>query len=240
MQKAVMKHTRAIVNNQAFLTGDTHETIIDRCHLPRVLKDLGDDLRHAREAQDRLPDWMYSDTWQAHLETQLALPAHRAENESGTTDAYTWACPYCECMFPSSTALKHHARRVHDHVDRCIPIFNKAALLTQWGDCQHVDSARRNSHDGRPWPGTLLATAVHLLTPTVRHLLKHNKITTTNLHLARVREKQWTILCHSAVFRKFNKLRNVVSTLSFFSNMLPAVYSSTVLYADNGLHHTDA
>ena len=126
MQKAVMKHTRAIVNNQAFLTGDTHETIIDRYHLPRVLMDLGDDLRQAREAQDRLPDWMYSDTWQAHLETQLALPAHRAEHESGTTDAYTWACPYCECMFPSSAALKHHARRVHD-VDRCIPIFNKAA-----------------------------------------------------------------------------------------------------------------
>ena len=29
LQRAIMKHVRAIVNNQAHLTGDAHETIID-------------------------------------------------------------------------------------------------------------------------------------------------------------------------------------------------------------------
>ena len=73
MQRAVMKHTRAIGNNQAFLTGDTHETIIQKYRLPRVLQDMAAELQQARDTQCRHLDWFYSDTWQQHLEAQVSL-----------------------------------------------------------------------------------------------------------------------------------------------------------------------
>ena len=124
MQRAVMKHTRAIVNNQAFLTGDTHETIIQKYRLPRVLQDLAAELQQARDTQCKHLDWFYSDTWQQHLEAQLSLPPR--STESGGENTHTWACPFCEHMFPTSAALKHHARRTHNYVDKTELIFNKA------------------------------------------------------------------------------------------------------------------
>ena len=124
MQRAVMKHTRAIVNNQAFLTGDTHETIIQKYRLPRVLQDMAAELQQARDTQCRHLDWFYSDTWQQHLEAQLSLLPRSTER--GDENTHTWACPFCEHMFPTSAALKHHARRTHDYVDKTELIFNKA------------------------------------------------------------------------------------------------------------------
>ena len=124
MQRAVMKHTRAIVNNQAFLTGDTHETIIQKYRLPRVLQDMAAELQQARDTQCQHLDWLYSDAWQQHLEAQLSLPPRSTENGDETTHA--WACPFCEHMFPTSAALKHHARRTHNYVDKTGTIFSKA------------------------------------------------------------------------------------------------------------------
>ena len=45
---------------------------------------------------------------------------------SADLNTHTWACPFCEHMFPTSAALKHHARRTHDYVDKTELIFNKA------------------------------------------------------------------------------------------------------------------
>ena len=124
MQSAVMKHTRAIVNNQAFLTGDsTHETIITKYHLPRVLQDMTVELQQARDMQQKHQDWLYSEPWQQHLEARLALP--QRHTESGDEATFTWACPFCESLFPTSAALEHHARRTHSYV-KTVPIFNKA------------------------------------------------------------------------------------------------------------------
>ena len=127
MQRAVMKHTRAVVNNQAFLTGDMHETIIDKYRLPRVIEDLQRELQQASDEQQQHHDRMYSIEWQQqHLERQLATPASRPGGDESTWFTFMWACPFYGGMFPTSAALKHHARRTHDHVDTLKPIFNKA------------------------------------------------------------------------------------------------------------------
>ena len=68
-----MKHVRAIVNNQAFLTGDTHEVIITKYGIPRIHEVFCEDLRRVRQAQQQNPDWMHDPTWQTHLEAQLAV-----------------------------------------------------------------------------------------------------------------------------------------------------------------------
>eukprot|EP00439_Symbiodinium_sp_Y106_P009036 s3584_g1.t1 len=59
LQRAIMKHVRAIVNNQAHLTGDTHETIVAKYSIPKADEDLQQELLRAAERQKANLDWMY-------------------------------------------------------------------------------------------------------------------------------------------------------------------------------------
>ena len=58
LQKAVMKHTRAIISNQAFLTGETHESVMQRFSIPTVQDDLREELTCTTQAQVHTNDWM--------------------------------------------------------------------------------------------------------------------------------------------------------------------------------------
>ena len=56
-QRTMMKHIRALVSDQAFLTGATHEAIMNRHNLPPVKEVLLQ--AHAREVQlEQFGDWM--------------------------------------------------------------------------------------------------------------------------------------------------------------------------------------
>ena len=92
-----MRHVRAIVSNQAHLTGDTHEYIMHKYNIQTVAELL----RAARLC----------------LFQEAAAPAEGAD---------IWECPICEASFVSSAALKTHARRAHDVHEHPQPIFNKA------------------------------------------------------------------------------------------------------------------
>ena len=123
LQKAIMKHTRAIVSNQAFLTGETHESIILRYGIPRIQEDLLRDLQRADRIQARTPHWMYHNQWQQHLYHRLSLRAPAEE----CPETHLWACPMCDNMYPTQAALKTHARRAHQHVDTHRFVFSRAA-----------------------------------------------------------------------------------------------------------------
>ncbi|CAE7873969.1 SEP2 [Symbiodinium sp. KB8] len=71
LQKAVMKHTRAIIPNQAFLTGDTHESVMQRFSIPKVQNDLRNEL--IRTLDQNIP-----------------------EPDSDLDERHEWACPFCE------------------------------------------------------------------------------------------------------------------------------------------------
>ena len=96
-QRTMMRHARAIVSNQAHLTGDTHEYIMHKYNIQTVAELL----RAARLC----------------LFQEAAAPAEGAD---------IWECPICEASFVSSAALKTHARRAHDVHEHPQPIFNKA------------------------------------------------------------------------------------------------------------------
>ena len=123
IQKAIMKHTRAIISNQAFLTGETHESIICRYGIPRVHEDLHRDLQRADKTQAQAPDWMHQARWQQHLYWRLDLRVQSDE----CPETHVWACPLCDCMFPTQAALKVHARRTHQYVDSQRVVFSRAA-----------------------------------------------------------------------------------------------------------------
>ncbi|CAE7334859.1 unnamed protein product, partial [Symbiodinium microadriaticum] len=94
LQKAVMKHTRAIISNQAFLTGDTHESIMQRFSIPKVQEDLRKELNRTTQAQLNSSDWMYNSCWQEHLHRRL--DQHIPEPDSDLDERHEWACPFCE------------------------------------------------------------------------------------------------------------------------------------------------
>ncbi|CAE6969563.1 unnamed protein product, partial [Symbiodinium sp. CCMP2456] len=122
-QRSMMKHVRAIVSNQAHITGDTHAAIMEQYHIKpfRVLIQEA----HERELQTAIArqDWMWDSSWQQHVQTQLA---HRMEQPTHSDEAEVWSCPHCEEVFVSSAALKTHARRTHGIKEEHQHIFNKA------------------------------------------------------------------------------------------------------------------
>ena len=126
-QRAMMRHVRVTVSNQAHLTGDTHEYIMRQYGL----EPIADQLRrtHDRECQapEAISDWMWNPSWCRYVSdrlgqfTEAAVPSEEAE---------VWECPVCEASFVSSAALKTHARRAHDIHEQHPPVFNKALHST--------------------------------------------------------------------------------------------------------------
>ena len=119
-QWAQMRHVRAIVINQAHLTGDTHAHIMTRYNIPHFV----DLLRHAldREAQAAASqqDWMWDDEWDTHVRQQLDV---RTERQDQDEEDAIWSCPKCDASFVS---LKTPARRTHGIIEEHPVVFNKA------------------------------------------------------------------------------------------------------------------
>ncbi|CAE7573790.1 unnamed protein product [Symbiodinium sp. CCMP2592] len=106
-QRHMMKHVRAVTNNQAHITGDSHATIMDKFGVQMM----------------RTPDWMRDESWFHHVSERLS---QQSEPEPEGIESAVWACPICEESFTTSAALKTHARRSHNIVDEHKEIFNKA------------------------------------------------------------------------------------------------------------------
>ena len=133
-----MKHVRAIVSNQAHLTGDTHKDIALRYNIPsaKVLCEI--EYQRAQDQQSSLQDWMFDEQWQIHLWCRIRYVTERAEH---TAEQARWACPACDGIFPTQAALKWHARRMHNIIDTDV-VFNKA-LHSKGGlpVCRFCDAA---------------------------------------------------------------------------------------------------
>ena len=121
--RAQMRHVRAIVNNQAHLTGDTHAQIMQKYQIPH----FADLLRQALDREERAvalqPDWMWDEEWNAHVRQQLNVRTDQPDQED---EAAIWSCPKCEASFVSAAALKTHARRTHGITEEHPTVFNKA------------------------------------------------------------------------------------------------------------------
>ena len=122
-QRTMMRHVRAIVSNQAHLTGDTHEYIMHKYNIQTVAELLW--AAHDREckAAELHLDWMWNTPWSERVNARLRLFQEAAASAEGVD---IWECPICEVSFVSSAALKTHARRAHDVHEHPQPIFNKA------------------------------------------------------------------------------------------------------------------
>ena len=125
IQRAIMKHVRAIVNNQAHITGDSHATIRQKFDIPQASDDIAHHIHQVAKQQQLRPDWMYTESWQQHLLARQQL-LHEQLDEDERAESLQWACPHCEALFPTQAALKIHARRTHQHCDAPDIVFNKS------------------------------------------------------------------------------------------------------------------
>ncbi|CAE7400543.1 unnamed protein product [Symbiodinium sp. CCMP2456] len=98
LQRAIMKHTRAVISNQAFLTGDTHESILSRYKIPRIAEDFHKELQRAEQTQAHSPDWMFCPEWHQHLDTRLLQRHTMPDSDDECAQPQVWACPCCERM----------------------------------------------------------------------------------------------------------------------------------------------
>ena len=122
-QRSMMKHVRAIVSNQAHLTGDTHESIMHKYQIKpfiEIIREAHEREQHTATARE---DWMWDSSWQQHVREQLE---RRTDQLIHSEEAEVWTCPHCEEAFVSSAALKTHARRTHGIREEHQHIFNKA------------------------------------------------------------------------------------------------------------------
>ncbi|CAE7679495.1 unnamed protein product [Symbiodinium microadriaticum] len=74
VQRAIMRHVRAIVSNQAHLTGDTHQAIVTKYNIPSA-KDLCEiEYQRAQDRQQSSPDWMFDEQWHLSVELLRRVP----------------------------------------------------------------------------------------------------------------------------------------------------------------------
>ena len=123
LQRAMMKHVRAIVSDQAFLTGVTHEEIMNRYGIPTV-KNLLDKAHHRELQLDADEDWMIHTGWNEKISASLQNTMADEEPLSDA-DKDIWMCPICSAQFPSTAALKIHARKIHKVVNEPQHLFDK-------------------------------------------------------------------------------------------------------------------
>ncbi|CAE7251454.1 unnamed protein product, partial [Symbiodinium sp. CCMP2456] len=123
LQKAIMKHVRAIVSDQAFLTGTTHEDIMMQYKIESALQLLNK--AHGRELGNQNPDdWMLAPDWDEAISTSLNLAA-ADDGPSSDAEQEIWACPVCDEQFVNPAALKIHARRKHHITEQAVDVFDK-------------------------------------------------------------------------------------------------------------------
>ncbi|CAE7475779.1 unnamed protein product [Symbiodinium sp. CCMP2456] len=137
LQRAIMKHIRAITSDQAFLTGNTHEFISAKYEV----QSAHDLLRQAHASELKvagLGDWIlehdYNQAISHSLQEDITHQVQDSDEES-----HAWTCPVCMEQFPTTAALKIHARRKHKLVDRPAQVFDRTkhsiAGLPQCSGC---------------------------------------------------------------------------------------------------------
>ncbi|CAE7239424.1 unnamed protein product [Symbiodinium sp. CCMP2456] len=122
-QRAMMRHVRAVVLNQAHLTGDTHEYIRTKYGIPCFADLLRGAQERDRQAAAQQHDWMWSEDWSQHIRDRLEQVLEPTHPEG---EQEVWSCPKCEATFGTAAALKTHARRTHDIHEEHPIVFNKA------------------------------------------------------------------------------------------------------------------
>ncbi|CAE7575091.1 betA [Symbiodinium sp. CCMP2592] len=123
LQRAIMRHIRAIVSDQAFQTGHTHEDIMTKYNI-HTAQDLLERAHERDQQQATATDWLVDSEWNHSISRALLEAAQTKEPESDTEKAI-WACPLCSEQFVSQAALKTHARRAHKIVAQRKNIFNR-------------------------------------------------------------------------------------------------------------------
>ena len=118
-----MNHIRAIVSDQACLTGQTHQEIMEQYGVQSALQMIS--YAHSRELSHQNPqDWMLQLEWDQAIGECL----HQAELSTepvSDTEREIWACPVCDEQFVSAAALKVHARRKHNITEQAENIFDR-------------------------------------------------------------------------------------------------------------------
>ncbi|CAE7627910.1 PKAR [Symbiodinium sp. CCMP2456] len=122
-QRAMMRHVRAIVSNQAHLTGDTHDYIMNKYGIQCLIDQLRAAHDRERQAAALQNDWMWSEDWSQYVRDSLEQVLEPTQKE---VEHDIWSCPKCEATFGTAAALKTHARRAHDIKDERPVVFNKA------------------------------------------------------------------------------------------------------------------
>ena len=123
LQKTIMRHCRAIVSDQAFLTGITHDEIMQKYQIRSACSIL--EHAHGRElGLEQYEDWMIDVTWNKVISDGLQVAAQHTEPESDA-EQEVWACPVCDEQFSNIAALKIHARRAHRIVDTPARLFDR-------------------------------------------------------------------------------------------------------------------
>ena len=122
-QRHMMRHVRAVVSNQAHLTGDTHEYIMNTYNVATFADCLQQAQNREQVAAEKHQDWMWNQEWHTHLVQQLQI---RTSSPQPDDTADCWMCHHCDASFVTSAALKTHARRMHGLQEENHNIFNKA------------------------------------------------------------------------------------------------------------------
>ncbi|CAE7257373.1 unnamed protein product [Symbiodinium sp. CCMP2592] len=123
LQRAIMRHIRAIISDQAFLTGHTHEDIMAKYHI-QTAQELLERAHDRDQLNADSSDWLVDSEWNHSISKALLEAAQNKEPESDTEKAI-WACPLCSEQFVTQAALKIHARRTHKIVAQRKNIFNR-------------------------------------------------------------------------------------------------------------------
>ncbi|CAE7223016.1 unnamed protein product [Symbiodinium sp. CCMP2456] len=137
LQRAIMKHIRAITSDQAFLTGNTHDFISAKYEV----QSAHDLLRQAHDNElqvARLGDWILEHDYNQAISRSLQEDAmHQVQGSD--EESNVWTCPVCLEQFPTTAALKIHARRKHKLVDSPAQVFDRTkhsmAGLPQCSGC---------------------------------------------------------------------------------------------------------
>ena len=250
IQRAVMKHVWAIVNNQAHITGDSHATIRQKFDIPQASDDIAYHIHQVANQQQLRPDWMYTESWQQHLLARQQL-LHEQLDEDERAESLQWACPHCEALFPTQAALKIHARRMHQHCDAPDIVFNKSLhsigglptcrfclkKFTRWQTlAQHISANRCPKY--MPDLGTSKSTYDHqpVCKPTSAELPAEHTIAEAT---ARITQRQFQMSHRLVKNRKCLHLRARASTLSSDTQRSLSNYGRHVGCVDNGLHRIE-
>ena len=137
VQKAIMKHVRAIIADQAFITGRTHQDVMDQYGIQSALQMIAH--AHSRELRHQNPqDWMLQPDWDQAISDSLRQ-AEMSTEPFSDAEREIWACPICDEQFISAAALKVHAGRKHNITTKPENIFDRqkhsVGGLPQYSGC---------------------------------------------------------------------------------------------------------